>query len=121
MRPILLVDDDADAATAVAQALERDGYALHWASSAELALEHLKGGRVPGLILLDQNMPGMTGARLLGMLNADPALRGIPVVLLSGDPMGLEKAKALGAEAAIEKPFDAGVLAAAVRTHYRGS
>lgn len=121
MRPILLVDDDADVANAVAQALEREGYALDWATSGELALEHLKQGRVPGLILLDHRMPGMTGARLLDILNSDPALRGIPVVLLSGDPIGLEKSKALGAEAALEKPFDAAMLAKLVNTHYRGS
>ena len=121
VRTILLVDDDADVANAVAQALDREGFALHWAASAEVALEHLKGGRVPGLILLDHRMPGMTGARLLGVLNADPALRGIPVVLLSGDPIGLEKAKALGAEAAIEKPFDAAALVAAVNAYYRAS
>jgi len=121
VRPILLVDDDSDAATAVAQALEREGYMLHWASSAEVALEHLRGGRVPGLILLDHHMPGMTGARLLGLLNADPSLRGIPVVLLSGDPIGLEKAKALGAEAAIEKPFDAGALVSTVNAYFRAA
>jgi CheY-like chemotaxis protein len=121
VRPILLVDDDADAATAVAQALEREGYVLQWAASAEVALDHLRGGRVPGLILLDHRMPGMTGARLLGMLNADPALRGIPVVLVSGDPIGLEKAKALGAEAAIEKPFDAVSLLSVVNAYFRAS
>ena len=121
MRPILLVDDDADAANAVAQALEREGYALDWATSGELALQHLKQGRVPGLILLDHHMPGMTGARLLDILNSDPALRGIPVVLLSGDPIGLEKAKAIGAEAALEKPFDTRTLTTVVNTYYRNS
>jgi AmiR/NasT family two-component response regulator len=43
------------------------------------------------------------------------------VVLVSGDPIGLEKAKALGAEAAIEKPFDAVSLLSVVNAYFRAS
>jgi CheY-like chemotaxis protein len=72
-----------------------------------LALELARQHR-PGLILLDLNLPDVPGDEVLRRLQSDPALRDVPVVMLSGDamPEQVERLKAEGARAYMTKPFD---------------
>jgi CheY-like chemotaxis protein len=76
------------------------------AVSAEAALEVLKKGRAPDLILMDIQLPGMDGLACMRRLKADPALAGIPVVVLSAHalPHDIERAHAAGCVDYITKP-----------------
>jgi len=85
--PILLVEDDIVDVMAVKRAF-RDlnvPNPLHVAGNGEEALFFLRDALkpIPGLILLDLNMPRMNGVDLLKVLKDDPNLRRIPVVVLS--------------------------------------
>ena len=68
----------------------------------ELAQEHL-----PDLILLDLNLPDMTGDEVLHRLKSDPAVRHIPVVMVSADVMGerIQHVLRLGATGYLTKPY----------------
>ena len=62
----------------------------------------------PDLVLLDLQLPGMTGDTVLAELRADPRTRGVPVVLLSADanPQSRARLLAAGARAYLTKPLD---------------
>jgi two-component system, chemotaxis family, chemotaxis protein CheY len=75
----------------------------------------------PNLIIVDVNMPGMDGITFLKTLRDDtnPALRGIPVLLLTGDrdPAMRARGLAAGATEFVEKPIKPPALQEAVRRH----
>ncbi len=86
-RPLLLVEDDQVDARAVKRALEDLAMAdsMVHLSNGEEALEYLRRGvnELPCLILLDLNMPKMNGIEFLKEMKKDPALRRIPIVVLT--------------------------------------
>ncbi|ADV65796.1 response regulator [Deinococcus maricopensis] len=70
------------------------------------ALLQLREGRVPDLVLLDVNMPRVTGLQVLEALRADPAFTSARVVVwsTSGAPMDVRAAQERGAQTYVEKP-----------------
>jgi CheY-like chemotaxis protein len=84
---LLLVEDNRDDAMIVKRALGDLGVAeeLTHLHDAEEALIYLRAATnpKPALILLDLNLPGMSGMELLKTIKADPSLAEIPVVVLS--------------------------------------
>jgi len=85
--PILLIEDDVVDVMALKRAFRdlKVLHPLHVAGNGEEALEHLQDPKrpMPGLILLDLNMPRMNGIDLLKVLKADDRLRRIPVIVLT--------------------------------------
>ena len=95
--PWILVVEDNEANQLLARAvLERDGYDIEVASSAEEALVQLKAG-APSLILMDIQLPGQDGLSLTRQLKADPATRSIPIVALTAHAIGGYQELALAA------------------------
>lgn len=82
---ILIIDDDHDLLEVLRTILSEEGYAVNIATDGAVALARLRSGLRPSVILLDLMMPGMNGWSFREALLADPALAGIPVVVLSGD------------------------------------
>jgi CheY-like chemotaxis protein len=80
---LLVVDDDHDVREIVSQVLEDEGWAVESASDGAVALEHLDGHTPPMLILLDLMMPRMNGWEVLEAIGARPALRDVPIVVLT--------------------------------------
>ena len=103
---ILLVEDDFDVREALAETLRDEGYRVECAVDGEQALDYLRTGARPGLILLDLMMPRMSGSEFRMVQKVDPALSNLPVVLLSADSRMEDKARVLEADGAIRKPID---------------
>lgn len=101
----LVVDDDPSMANAMARVLRRSGIEPHVANdglSAGVLLEQYK----PALILLDLQMPGLSGTQVLRFVRAAPRLAGIKILIVSGMPReDLEGAMENGADGYLEKPF----------------
>ncbi len=114
---ILVVDDNDILRTLIAQALESEGYVAIGAGSGEEAMEVARFSP-PDLCLVDQVMPGMTGADLIRALRAsvDERLRGIPAIGLSAYAGAREELVAAGAVSAIGKPVAYGDLLARVKS-----
>ena len=111
---ILVVEDDSDLRTSLAEVLEEEGYEVALATNGWDALEQL-GGPPPHAILLDLTMPGMDGWTFRSRQRSDPRLARIPTVVISAacsDPRGLE---ALAPDAFLAKPFDLGSLIDALK------
>lgn len=81
--------------------------------TGEQALEHLRRQdsptALPELILLDLNLPGISGEELLQIIKADARLKAIPVVVLSTSeqPCDIQRCYAVGANAYLCKSLDA--------------
>jgi two-component system response regulator MprA len=103
---ILIVEDDFDVREALAETLRDEGYDVDCAGDGEQALQYLRRGERPGLILLDLTMPRMSGSEFRMVQKVDPKLNSVPVVLLSADGRMEEKARVLEADGAIRKPID---------------
>jgi two-component system, response regulator len=124
---ILLVEDSADDYDATMRSFKRAHLTnpIHWCKSGQDALDYLKHGGAygqhtiasPALILLDLNMPGLDGKKVLAIIKQDPALRKIPIIILttSSDSRDVTQCYELGASTYIQKPveFDGLILAAA--------
>ncbi len=110
IRTLLYVEDNAANRDLVAHllAMFRPDLRLLLAHHAEEGLAVAR--RVPGpdFILLDLNLPGMSGEDALTQLRADPRTAAIPVVILSGDATARtrERHLATGARAYLTKPFN---------------
>jgi two-component system response regulator len=120
-QPILIVDDSYDdfEATKRAFAKARLANAITHARSGEEALAYLQSEEtaMPGLILLDLNMPGLDGRKTLEILKRSPALKKIPVVILttSDDERDIKACYESGANTYVQKPVDFDGLISAVR------
>ena len=110
---VLVVDDDQDICEVIQTVLELHGYRVVTACDGVAALARLRGGVDPCLTILDLMMPRMNGFEFREEQERDPALRSIPVMILSGDGRAEAKAIALGAEG-LRKPVELGVLLEAV-------
>src|SRR6266496_6722379 len=82
---ILLVEDDRSIRDVLRAILEEEGYAVTTAENGRRALEHLRSGGAPDLIVLDLRMPIMDGWQFRAMQKADPVLATIPVLAVSAD------------------------------------
>jgi CheY-like chemotaxis protein len=82
---ILVIDDEEDICTFISTLLEDNGAAVLQATSGQEGLE-LARKEKPNLITLDLNMPGMDGGEVFEMMRKDPALKDIPVCIVTGKP-----------------------------------
>ena len=112
---ILVVDDDADNRNMLARRLTRQGYEVPTADGGRAALATL-AARPVDLVLLDVMMPDLDGYAVLQRLRQDPALRDIPVLMISAlDEMdSVVRCIQLGAEDYLGKPFDPVLLQARI-------
>ncbi|MHB8619349.1 MAG: response regulator [Chloroflexota bacterium] len=102
--PILVVEDERQAAELLALHLTRAGYDVYRATTAEEALVIVEQVH-PFAVTLDILMPGRDGWDILATLKSDPATRDIPVVIVSIDD-NRELGFALGATDYLVKPID---------------
>ena len=103
---VLLVDDEPHIPLVVGRRLTAAGYEGVTAPDGEEALEAARETH-PALIITDLQMPFMSGAELAAALRADPALRDIPVVLLTarGYVLPPEEQHASNIRCFLAKPF----------------
>ncbi|MCU1623575.1 MAG: response regulator with CheY-like receiver domain and winged-helix DNA-binding domain [Frankiales bacterium] len=124
-RPIFIVDDDADSrsmigACLLALGLTNPSVGLASGNEARMALRRcvdVDAATLPVLVVLDRQMPGSSGIDLLRWMRTTPALRDLPVVMLSGDDdaAGVTHAYELGVRSYLVKPVGFDVLASVVR------
>ena len=112
---VLVVDDDPDVCEVVAAMLEAVGLVVERATSAELALEFVRGTPFD-LMVLDWSLPGMSGLELCRRVRHEAAIAALPVLFLSGhsSTADIVDAFASGADDFVVKPFRAPELGARI-------
>ena len=107
-RSVLIVEDDHDIRTSLADFLTLEGFEVTTASDGAAALARLRRGEPPDVVLLDFMMPVMDGWQFRLEQKRDPLLAQVPVIALSAN--GSPQARAVDAAAFIAKPLDVSVL-----------
>jgi class 3 adenylate cyclase len=112
---ILVVDDDPLNRAILQRGLEREGHGVATAEDGVEALAAMRAGEID-LVLLDIVMPRMDGFAVLEEMKGDPALRGIPVIMISAvdDHKSVIRCIEAGAEDHLPKPFDPVLLRARI-------
>jgi len=114
---ILVVDDNADAADTLAQLLAAYGHRVLTAGSATAGIELAKAHGVRAIVM-DLGMPGVSGYEAARMIRADPQLRDILLIALSG--WGQDQARRDSRDAGFDhhlvKPADLGALEKVLRS-----
>ena len=117
MANIWLVDDDEEMIRAVQLMLKLLGHESRFFLGARQAAKTLLTGECPDLLMLDINMPEVTGVDLLEFLRRRKEWKHLPVVMLSTEAADVmvDKTLMLGADAYITKPVTIEELDAAVK------
>jgi two-component system phosphate regulon response regulator PhoB len=120
-RPIILVvDDDAPILLLMRNLLREFGFEPVEARNGEEAIAEARK-RTPDLILLDRNMPGMSGDEVVRAMRSDDSLSEVPILILSGEPLDPDEIRQLGATGHVLKPFDVPTLVETIRGHVSAS
>lgn len=111
---ILVVDDDCNAAAALADLLRDEGYAIEVAHRGNEALA-LEKTFHPDLLITDMHMPVMSGVELLSALRR--ARRSVPAILMTTDASDTARRRAheLGASDILDKPLILRDMLASIR------
>lgn len=112
---ILIVEDDPELREMMAQLLALEGFLPEVAGNGREALDKLRGGARPHLILLDMMVPVMDGWTFCVHQRGDPAIAPIPIVILSAAPA--ESLREVSAAAIVRKPFDYDSMLSTIRAH----
>lgn len=99
----LVVDDDVDIRGSLKDLLEDQGYAVHEAANGREALDYLREHPTTSVVLLDLMMPIMDGYQFRIEQQRDPAIAGVPVVVMTA--RGTVKPSEVGVEYVLQKPF----------------
>lgn len=117
---VLIVDDSVDVHRLLRARLRHEQIRLVAVTGGREALEHVEH-EVPSTILLDLDMPEMSGFEVLRALKENPRTHNVPVIMLSGMAGSEDKVTAfdLGAQDYVTKPFDLSELRARLRAALR--
>lgn len=104
---ILIVDDSATMLMSIKAALSIGGFQVETANNGQQALDKLKAGLKPGLILTDINMPVMGGLEMIEKVRALPNCRFVPILTLTTESEAAKRnqGKRLGATGWLVKPI----------------
>jgi two-component system cell cycle response regulator DivK len=107
MSLILIVEDNEKNLKLVRDVLQVKGYATLDAGTAEEGLK-IARARLPDLILMDIQLPGMSGIEALKALRAAPATAGIPVIAITASVMQQDRQQIMSAgfDGFVEKPIN---------------
>lgn len=113
---ILVIEDQEDNRRIVRDLLTSAGYELIEAVTGEEGVALAETQR-PDLILMDIQLPGLDGHEATRRIKANPALRHIPIIVVTSYALSGDEAKALaaGCDAYVAKPFSPRVLLAKIR------
>jgi type II secretory ATPase GspE/PulE/Tfp pilus assembly ATPase PilB-like protein/ActR/RegA family two-component response regulator len=118
---ILLVDDDPTVRALARLLLEKNGFHVTEVGDGPAALEHLNDGEECALVVLDLNLPTLSGLDVLGQLRSTPSTAGVPVVVLTGSEGDEAEINAMnaGADDYIRKPLEPARFVARIKAALR--
>ena len=118
---VLVVEDDARTQTALVFLLQRHGYSASAANDGQAALDILTGVSPPTIVLLDWEIPKLSGIDVCRLLRTMPLRHYTYVIIVTShdSPADLLAAFAAGADDFLSKPADTGQLLARIRSGER--
>jgi len=106
VKTIMVVDDSVTMVMSLKSSLSLGGFQVETASNGQEALDKLKAGVKPDLILTDINMPVMGGLEMIGKVRALPGCRFFPILTLTTESEATKRdeGRRLGATGWLVKP-----------------
>jgi CheY-like chemotaxis protein len=117
VKPVLIVDDNPDILDGLETLLLAEGIEAITATDGIHAIQKLEHGKTPGLILLDNAMPVMSGRQFLEAIHRNPKFASIPVYIISASGDFDGAAQTTGISGYIHKPFDPSRILEIVRRY----
>jgi len=117
-REIMVVDDDKDHLNLIRKTLEYEGYMVRTADSGEKAMQEIDKA-LPDLLILDVNMPGISGIETLNLLRQKFSYFAVIFVSANDLPEDVIKGLDAGADDYIRKPFDIKELISRIKAKLR--
>lgn len=115
MARLLIVDDDPTLVNLLKETLQAEGHSVDTAYDGNSALEKISQ-QSPDALVVDVNMPGISGLEVTKTLRSQPATRHLPILLLTGeaakDVISIDNDPRLSC---LEKPVDLDTLTARLR------
>lgn len=120
MRHVWIVDDDEEMSRAVGLMLNLLDYDTTSFLTVRSAVQSLLTGKMPDLIILDINLPEVSGLDMLEFLRRRPEWKNLPVVMLSSESADsiVDQALELGADSYVMKPVTIEELEKAMATSF---
>ena len=120
MREIWIVDDDEEMSRAIGLMLKLLDCKVTAFFNVRSAAQSFASGKKPDLIILDLNMPEITGIDMIEFLRRRPDTKNLPIVMLSSEAADVvvDKALALGADSYVMKPITIDELEKAMSTAF---
>ena len=117
MKRVLIVDDSPTVRTQIARLLDEAGFETTEASDGVDGIEKLEANGDVRLVILDVNMPRMSGLDMLEKVKQNGHYQDLAIIMLTseGQKSTVERAKRAGAKGWIVKPFNPALLLAAVQ------
>jgi DNA-binding response OmpR family regulator len=114
---VLIVEDDPMLGSALNRGIGQAGYVATWAANGEAGLDMARD-KPFDVMILDMNLPKMSGAEVLRTLRSEPQTQNLPVIVLTAMDATAQKVKTLdsGADDYMTKPFDFDELLARLRS-----
>jgi CheY-like chemotaxis protein len=114
---VLVVEDDQGIRESLKEYLEESGYQTVVAPNGCTGLAMMRGLRAPSVILLDLKMPGLDGWEVRDLQRSDPALKDLPVIVLTAARVTEEVVKARCGDdvEVVRKPFSGSDLLGAIQ------
>jgi len=107
MPRVLVIDDNSSVLQTLEFLLQSEGYDVLSATDGPSGLR-LAAEQAVDVVMLDIDMPKMSGIAVCAVLKSDPELSHLPVLMMTGRPTeeAIERAKSVGASIVLGKPFD---------------
>jgi CheY-like chemotaxis protein len=116
---ILYAEDNKLVSEAVRDLLTEEGWSVHSCDNGNSAMNKLAGGFAYDLLLLDNDLPGVTGLELTRYARSLPNYRSTPIIMISATDCSAEARRA-GTDLFLRKPDDIHALIEAVRRLTKG-
>lgn len=105
-KKLLLIEDNAITRAELAGILQHEGYEIVPAANGEEALQQLRDGSSPDLILLDMLMPVLDGWHFLRRIQSEGSQQHIPIIVITGTILSREWANTHGCAGFLRKPIE---------------
>lgn len=114
---VLVVDDDPDLGALLSKYLKLEGLEVRVVATPEDIVAALRSRPAPDLVLLDVDLPRVSGFHVLARMREHPGLRAVPVIMLTATATreAVLKGLAYGADGHVTKPFKIEALVNAVK------
>ena len=114
----LVIDDSNLFRLVLRTALERVGFTVEQATGGQEALEFLQRGAIPDVVVVDWNMPDLTGVELVKQLRANPILAKLRIIMVTSESSEerIQHALSQGVDRYLTKPVQEEDLFAALRS-----